>query len=843
MLRIFFSIKSPTVCAAYEDLCQAATYLRRSTAARMLFEIQDTVRKNSPMTADGVQFLEIAVRFGSRVDGMLDVAKRALKSSASSYERSHGDRRDAQCIEQLFFTAAARRDTAIMETLVDALGYCHHETHFESDSAIRRISLVMRQVYAWDPEEVKDGYNIVDYIQLLVKGGILLPIIPARCCDDGRPKVAIRNPSAITMDELVMISPPNKRRKLYSVVLRYSDQHRTFVNNAGVFTAALGGARGLLDYLQSRKQNDASEIRATMQECLLFAASLNDTQTVSALIELGVDPGTGLLSHNQEPYRKGDLSWNPMIVAAAAGSLETLNLLRETSDLDLFLESAPLYEICHVEDPQTKYWDVEGRELRRLENLRRHLLFSHTIDSDAVVANGTVNIPMLCRNDLLTPVSSWLSLDEQSRFFTVEKRRIKTIAFVRTAAMVHRVGARIDKEIIEAALCYCPETWPLQCTNVAYHPCDVLLLDGLVDANLDYHENDMDLLQLSIRAQCSLAVVEFLLSKGLRVHSRAAVQSGNTMLHDALLSESRDRSKIVHLLLREGADYQHISEGLSVLEASLHRGFSQAAGPYSDYLDIFTHLFEAGAPVRHRTRPQPETWNPLVCQLIRAGAEDDIILRVVDAGASLNEQRRVVYISMPLIEAIFGGRERLAEELIRRGADVHAPAGDDGGLTALQAACRHGSSFQFIESLIRVHGANVNEPPGENGGKTALQFAAMSGSLSLVEFLLDHGADVNALSGKYEGRTDRTRVLDVAAWLGFLDMAEFLLKAGGRSGTPGLGGAIHLAKVNGHFALLSVLLEWEKRNGMRMLEEEAEWQQQHPDAASESAMQRAYIGA
>lgn len=829
MLRAFFSIKSPTVCAAYEKLCRTAVPLRRSTVARVLFEIQDTMRHNSPITADGVKFLEIAVSIGSKADGMLDVAKRALKSSTSSNERSHGDRVQGQCLQQLFVLAAAHRDIAIMGTLVDALGDCHHENHFESDSAIRGISLVMRQVYAWDPEKVKDGYTIDDYIQLLIQGGILLPTIPARCFDDGRPEVAIRNPESITIDELVMISPPTKRRNLYSKILRSSSQHSTFVNNAGVFTAAVGGAQGLLHYLQSCKQNDAFEIRATMQECLLFAASLNDVQTVSALLELGVDTEIGLLSHNQEQYRKGRLSWNPMIVAAAAGSLEALKLLRESNDLVLFLESAPIYEICHVENSQTKYWVIRGRELRRLENLRRHLIFSQTWDSDAAVENGTVHVLMLDRNEVLSPASRLVYLVEQSRFFAVDKRRTETIAMIRTVATADGVGARIDKEIIEAALCYDPETWLMQVTNVAYHPCDVLLLDGLVDANLEYHEGDMDLLQLSIRAQCSLAVVELLLSKGLHVHSRAAAQSGNTMLHDALLSQCRDRSKIVHLLLWEGADYRHVSEGLTVLEASLHRDFSLTDGPFSDYLDIFTRLFEAGAPVRHRPRPQLETWNPLVCQLIDAGADDDLIVRVVDAGAELKERGRGGYRRTPLVTAIFAGRERLAEELIRRGSDVHAPATDDGGCTALQAACRIGSSVQFIEFLIRAQGANVNEPPGGNGGMTALQYAAMDGSLTLVELLLDNGADVNALSGAYEGRMGRVRVLDVVASLGRLDIAEFFLKAGGRSTIPGLGVAILFSKRRGHFALVSVLLEWEKQHGMRMLEEEAEWQRQHPD--------------
>lgn len=832
LLKTFFSMKTPTVCAAYQVLCKVASRFRQSTTARVLFETQDTIRKNSPLTADAIDFLSIAVEIGSRADGMLEVAIRALTCSASWYGRSHRDR--GQRLRQLILSAAACRDTPMMRSLVEALGDCHDEAHLDGDDAIRRISFIMRQIYAWDLEEVKDGYTMEDYIQPLVQVGILSPSLSARCCYDDRPEVPIRNPESITIDELVMICPPEKRRHLYSVLLSCSHEHRTSISKAGVFTAALNGAQGLLDYLRSRRQDDTLDTRATMQECLVFAASLNDIQTVSALLQLKVDPEVGLLANNKERYRNGDSPWNPMIIAAAAGNLEALELLKETNNLVQFLNSVPVYEICQVENAQTKYWDMTGRELRRLENLRRHLLFSHTKNSDAAVASGTVYIPLLRFNGLLSPGQD--SENARSRFFIVEKRRVETIACIRNIAAAHGVGPRIDKQIIEAALFNEPETWALQGNNAPYNPCDVLLLDGLVDANLEYHEGDMDLLQLCIRSQCRLAVVEFLLSKGFHVHSRPAAQSGKTMLHDALLSRSCDRSKIVYLLLRKGAYYHHVPEGLTILEASLHRDFSQSEGPCSDYLDIFTHLFQTGAPVRYEPRTQPEGWNPLVCQLLRAGAEDDLILRVADAGAELNERGHVGRRATPLVEAIFGRREKLAKQLIQRGADVHAPAGDDGGCTALQAACWAGSSFQFIEYLIKVKGANVNEAPSENGGMTALQFSTMHRSLSLVELLLDHGADINALSGRFGYFPgwihDRRRVLDLAAEIGTLDMVEFLLKAGARSATTGLGRAIDLSKVHGHFAVLSVLLEWEKLHGRRMLEEEDEWQQQHPDAAN-----------
>lgn len=833
MLKTFFSIKTPTVRAAYEELCNTARKLRRSPVARVLFEIQDTVRNNCPMTADGVDFLWIAAEIGSSTDGMLDIAKLVQKSSASACKGSHNKR--GHCRPNLFLSAAARRDIPMMKILVEGLKECNHwhDADRWNDSAIRRISFVMHQVYTWDPEEFKDGFTITDYIQLLIEGGILSTSPPASCCYQDRPKVAVWNPKSLTSDELIMMCPPERRSKLYSAVLSCSNDQAEVMSKAGVFTKALEGAQTLLKYFQRCKKNDALEILGVMQECLVFAASLNDIQTATALVQLGVDPEVGILSANQEWYHKGVTSWSPMLIAAAAGSLETLQLLSETSDLTLFLGTAPIYEICRLEHPPTKYGKLAGRELRRVENLRRRIIYNKLKFSDVGAAHLVADSSRLLDDPELWqphPIAR-----RTSGFFVPHKRRVETIAWIRTVAAANGSGATVDKEIIKAALCddlTRPPRW--QFTDTVYHPCDALLLDGLVDANLEYREGDMDLLQLSIRAGCSLDVVELLLNKGHRVHSRAAAQSGNTMLHDALLGRSRDRSKIVHLLLREGADLKHAGDGLTILEASLQWDRSGAEEPrqVADFLGIFVYLLDAGAPVQRKQRPRLVGFKPLIHQLVDVGAEDDLILRVVEAGADLNDRGPGGEEDTPLAFAIVKGRENLARELIRRGADVHAPAGWPHLGTALQAACLF-SSFQFVEYLVKVQGVDVNEAASERIGNTALQLAVMAGSLALVELLLDHGADVNALSGRtWDGRFPAwRRALDVAAEFGRLDVVEFLLKAGGRSSIYGLGGAIELAKNGGHFALVSLLLDWEKQHGRRLVEEEVEWQQQHPDAA------------
>lgn len=840
VLRMFFSAKTPTVCAVYEGLCRVVSNLRRPAPARVLFEIQDIVTNNNPIAVNGFDFLKIAVQMGSKADGMLDVAKRASqRSELPPEETSDAGRHRLQVI---FLAAAARRDIPMMRLLQDAVAQFDDRTYLAGEATVRLILSIMRHLYDWDSDDPEEVSTISGYIQLLIQSGILTTTLTARCCYDDRPKVAICYPATLTIDELVMICPSAKRASLYAEVSRWSKEHRSFVSKAGVFTAALKGVRSLDAYLHLSDQNDSLEVCVTMQESLLFATCLNDIDTVSVLLEMGVDPEVGLLSKNQESYHRGDTSWSPMLVAATSGNLEILKLLSERVSLHSFLRTAPIHEIVQFQHTLRKYGQMRGRELHRLENLHRRYLYSRKHDSDIDVANAMLHMHSFRTGGKIRAPSINLNMmSTGAPFFTMEGRRLEMISWIRGIATTHDVCQGVDKEIIEAALFDDPETRVLQCRNADYQPCDVLLLEGLVDANAEYQQENMDLLQLSIRAQCSLKVVELLLSKGFQVHSRPAARSGNTMLYDAILSNSRDRLKIVELLLREGADYKYHGMGLTVLESSLHRAvYSMEPGPFPEDLEIFRRLFEAGAPVRRWQRPELERWRPLLFLLLQAGAADDLILQVADAGAELDERGWDNYTpggdKTPLQKAMSRGRETLARELIQRGADVHAHADRIFGSTALQAACGSRGSLQFVEYLVITQGADVNESPGEIGGMTALQASASRGFLSLAEFLLAHGADVNALSGEFgslpsQRQFVRRRALDFAAMMGRLDMTEFLLKAGGRSGTAGLGGAIQIAKENRHFAVLSVLLEWEKEHGSRILKEEAEWQQQNPGLA------------
>jgi ankyrin repeat protein len=124
----------------------------------------------------------------------------------------------------------------------------------------------------------------------------------------------------------------------------------------------------------------------------------------------------------------------------------------------------------------------------------------------------------------------------------------------------------------------------------------------------------------------------------------------------------------------------------------------------------------------------------------------------------------------PLQAAIWQGASQCAYRLVEKEADVNAaPSKGLRGGTALQAAAAVGD-VAMVEYLLRK-GAEVNAPAVLDNGVTALQAAAIKGYLRVAQILLEHGADIDAPASPDNGRT----AIDGAAEYGRLDMVQLLL--------------------------------------------------------------------
>ena len=108
------------------------------------------------------------------------------------------------------------------------------------------------------------------------------------------------------------------------------------------------------------------------------------------------------------------------------------------------------------------------------------------------------------------------------------------------------------------------------------------------------------------------------------------------------------------------------------------------------------------------------------------------------------------YFGNALQAASYGGHQETVKLLIDKGADVNAHRGHYGNTyrghygSALQAASASYYPSDEIVKLLIDKGADVNAPGGVHGN--ALQAASDCGNHSIVNLLVNHGAELPAAS-------------------------------------------------------------------------------------------------
>ena len=144
------------------------------------------------------------------------------------------------------------------------------------------------------------------------------------------------------------------------------------------------------------------------------------------------------------------------------------------------------------------------------------------------------------------------------------------------------------------------------------------------------------------------------------------------------------------------------------------------------------------------------------------------------------------------LQALYAGEVESARELL--------PADDE--LTVFDTA-----AFGRVERLRELVSGDPSQlsVPSEDGF-TALHLAVFAEQEPAARLLIEHGADVEALSA---GNIARVRPLGTAAFVRSVPMARLLLDAGADVNGSGEGGftALHSAAQNGHEELLRLLLE------------------------------------
>ncbi|KAI0858196.1 ankyrin [Xylaria cubensis] len=350
---------------------------------------------------------------------------------------------------------------------------------------------------------------------------------------------------------------------------------------------------------------------------------------------------------------------------------------------------------------------------------------------------------------------------------------------------------------------------------------DEEVVDMLLEAGIEIDKimkNGKDILHFAIERSCNLETVELLVSRGSRIHSQPCPEDGKTMLHSAAASSSKDRQKIMELLVCSGADCTTEWGGPTILESAL-RITSKEPTENELSLQVFSFLLDRGAQLNgpeDRLPGAKNSYAPILTLLLRREAPDALIYKTVQAGADLNSAGLCYNHGLftPLQYAIYRGHQAVARHLITQGADINAPAAGLFGQTALQAACdpyqRVEPSLGLIQFLLGK-GADINAPGAELGA-TALQCAIRNGSMGAFCLLLDAGAKIFATNASW---IKSHNALYTAATYGRLDMVDMILKKLARSDNQVMrlcDNAGRIAKKWGHFAIVKMLDKFVRAN-------------------------------
>ena len=167
-----------------------------------------------------------------------------------------------------------------------------------------------------------------------------------------------------------------------------------------------------------------------------------------------------------------------------------------------------------------------------------------------------------------------------------------------------------------------------------------------------------------------------------------------------------------------------------------------------------------------------------------------VILALASLAASYSETTQK---NIDFVQASLAGDIQAMESLMKQGAGVNAPYGDQGEPTALMLAAERGDMKTAL--FLLANKANINHRDG--AGNTPLMYAARGGSMEMLILLVKNGAQMNLDNGI--GST----ALEVASVNGRQEMVKFFMEKDARYGMEL---AIAAAARYGHSGIVKMFL-------------------------------------
>ena len=220
--------------------------------------------------------------------------------------------------------------------------------------------------------------------------------------------------------------------------------------------------------------------------------------------------------------------------------------------------------------------------------------------------------------------------------------------------------------------------------------------------------------------------------------------------------------------------------------------------------NLLAMLLEYGADINIGGYDTYKTPLHVACEL----GDKEIVRILLNAKPELNR------LTTDSLTPLYIAAKRMHTEaiviLLEAGADPNSK-NDERGITPLMAAALNDDT-KSIHTILEYSGTLVNETSNVNG-YTALQFAAQDGHLAALRLLLQRSANVEATLSTPTGET----ALLLAASAGEEAIVHELLewKANVLATTKtDRHSALALAVLNNHEDVVSTLLEWQRTNGI-----------------------------